>query len=1193
MSQTVPVETELRPRRQLRPRKLDISAKGTHLDISAGWDEKLSPVALWLRFGQHHWVPLEAEISGENGTWHFNVDLESAPSQAVAKSSVSPLGLTTEAQPPRSSKSADADDSAGDKPADEDDSVEDADSPVSVEDQEEDAVALLPVWPTDLATGSWIGRATLYVECDDLIPEDTGVVDQEKSPSSLPEGHGLFLLGRAHETHLAGALSFDTASPVTVYCGRRGFITLWFNAALTPHQAVVVHSLRMHGSHMRMIGELRHRHARATDAWLELTERGTETVHSARVALGPNDVQWQRDHYGHDRRTFEAEFDFAETLREDLPADMLVDARIRTEFDGAAPGELASRVGRTRFKARQMTNEGSYVRGDEALKIIPYYTVKAKNTSFRLERFSAAALAELAAISRKPLVSYGKRSQRPVWLIGEQPLKAQDSGAVLFRYLRNAHPEIDAYYVLDAASPDRAEIQDLDHIVDYRSAEHIRLAATAEALVGTHHPDYLLPTRSEKFQRVVRATKVFLQHGVIGMKWLNTLYGRKVPSFSTDLFMVSSEREKQLVVRDLGYDPDMVKPTGLPRFDQLFDGTVQADPHKLLIMPTWRPWLQTDDGFQASQYFEAWRDLLSSDRLRALAEEQDLDIMFLLHPNMSTYKRHFEDLGATVAIQGEVNIQQMLREAGTLITDYSSVAWDFSFLHKPVVFYQFDSKRMFRGSRPHADLAKELPGPIVRDLDGVLDALDAIAAADFTMDEHYIHRADRFIADRDTLHSERVFQAIRDTPRPALPTRPQAVGELENMLFRRFRKSKYYHPLMRTMYKVVSKFPADHDLIVFEAGLGRQLNDSPKAIYDELVRRGDPRRKVWSYNRRMVFDEPTSEAVLRLSPRYFWTIARAGAFVTNQNPQFYITRGPGRTFVETWHGTPLKKMARDIEVVHGRSEGYIDRVTLAAKQWSVLISPNHHTTAALRSAYGYEGPAVDIGSPRNDALVLQDHAEVRARILDEYDIPSDAKVILYAPTFRDDQPIGRGNFAFELAFDPEEFAAHFGPDTVLLLRMHMLSRLRTPIPRELAGRIINVSRYPEIQDLYSAADVLVTDYSSVFFDYSILKRPMVFFAPDLENYREELRGFYLDYESTVPGEVVTTQEGLFSALDRALVTADAGDDPRVSEFSSQFNPHADGHSAERVVDRFLQPRKWSNLLAGPKSLLHRMTRRVR
>lgn len=1182
MSRTVPVETALSPRRRLRPRKLEAAAAGTSLDVTVEWDEPLSPVAVWLRFGRHHWLPLEAEISGGGTGWSFSINFGCLPTQALTKTSVSPLGLLSEAEPPRSSRPA-----IDEAPADSDATAE------IVSHEHEGSSDDLPLWPGDLATGSWVGRATLYIECDDLLPEDIGVVDLEKSPSSLPEGHGLFLLGRADETVLPGALRLDTEFPVSVYCARRGFITLWFNATLPPHQSVLVHSLRMHGSKMRMTGELRHRHSRASEAWFELTERGTDTVHRARITLGPNDLDWQRGHFGHDRRPFNVEFDFANILRDDLPMDTLVDARVHTDFGGGTPGTAKTRVGRTGFKTRQLTNEGSYVRGDEALKIIPYYTVKAKNTSFRLERFEASALAELTAISRKPWISYAKRSQRPVWLIGEQPLKAQDSGAVLFRYLRNEHPEIDAYYVLDPASPDRVEIQDLDNIVDYRSPEHIRLAATAQALVGTHHPDYLLPTRSEKFQRVVRATKVFLQHGVIGMKWLNSLYGRSVPSFSTDLFMVSSEREKQLVVRDLGYDPDMVKATGLPRFDRLFDGTVQADPHKLLIMPTWRSWLQTDDGFQDSAYFEAWSGFLSSDRLRALVEEQSLEVIFLLHPNMSTYKHHFESFGARVAVQSEVNIQQLLREAGTLITDYSSVGWDFSFLHKPVVFYQFDSRRMFRGTRPHADLAKELPGPIVREIDDLLDALGSIAEADFTMDEQYIVRADRYIADRDTRHSERVFQVVQDAARPVLPTRPQVVDEVGNAGFRRFRKSKIYHPLMRAMYKLVSKFPADHNLIVFESGLGRQINDSPKAIYDELVRRGDPRKKVWSYNRRLVLDEITSDAVLRLSPRYFWTMARAGTFVTNQNPQSYITRGPGRTFVETWHGTPLKKMARDIDVVHGRAEGYIDRVTLAAQQWSVLISPNSHTTAALRSAYNYEGPAIEIGSPRNDALVLQDHGEVRARLLEEYDVPNDAKVILYAPTFRDDQPIGKGNFAFELAFDPVDFADHFSPDTVLMLRMHMLSRLRTPIPKELSDRIINVSSYPEIQDLYSMADILVTDYSSVFFDYSILQRPMVFFAPDLELYREELRGFYMDYESTVPGEVVTTQDAFFSALDRAIATSNKGTDSRVSEFSRRFNPHADGHSAARVVDRFLQPRNPPGPSSRAKSLIRRLTRRSR
>ncbi len=173
--------------------------------------------------------------------------------------------------------------------------------------------------------------------------------------------------------------------------------------------------------------------------------------------------------------------------------------------------------------------------------------------------------------------------------------------------------------------------------------------------------------------------------------------------------------------------------------------------------------------------------------------------------------------------------------------------------------------------------------------------------------------------------------------------------------------------------------------------------------------------------------------------------------------------------------------------------------------------------------------------------------------------------MLYAPTFRDDQPAGQNRFSFALPLDLERFTRELGPDVVLLLRMHVLVRGGAPVPDELADRVVDVSSYPEIAELYLASDVLVTDYSSVFFDFAALRRPMLFYAYDLEAYRDTLRGFYLDYLTDLPGPVVRTEDELYAALrDLPGVTAAYGE--RYDAFLQRFAPHDDGHAAERVVD---------------------------
>jgi CDP-glycerol glycerophosphotransferase len=208
---------------------------------------------------------------------------------------------------------------------------------------------------------------------------------------------------------------------------------------------------------------------------------------------------------------------------------------------------------------------------------------------------------------------------------------------------------------------------------------------------------------------------------------------------------------------------------------------------------------------------------------------------------------------------------------------------------------------------------------------------------------------------------------------------------------------------------------------------------------------------------------------------------------------------------------------------------------------------------------------VEQGYPRNDVFRRDDAGDVARRVRRKLGIGPDATVVLYAPTFRDDQPAGPNRFTFALPLDLDRFARELPDDTVLLLRMHVLVRGGAPVPEHLADRVVDVSSYPEIQELYLASDVLVTDYSSVFFDYAALRRPMLFYAYDLEAYRDTLRGFYLDYLSDLPGPVLRTESELYDALrDLPGVVERYGE--RYDAFLRRFAPHDDGHAAERVVD---------------------------
>jgi CDP-glycerol glycerophosphotransferase len=213
---------------------------------------------------------------------------------------------------------------------------------------------------------------------------------------------------------------------------------------------------------------------------------------------------------------------------------------------------------------------------------------------------------------------------------------------------------------------------------------------------------------------------------------------------------------------------------------------------------------------------------------------------------------------------------------------------------------------------------------------------------------------------------------------------------------------------------------------------------------------------------------------------------------------------------------------------------------------------------------------LEIGYPRND--VLADHSRgdaIRDRVRGRLGLSPDSRAILYAPTFRDDQPGSReGRFRFELPFDLQDFADSLDEDTVLLLRMHVLVERAIVIPHELRHRVIDVSNYPEVQDIFLASDVLVTDYSSVFFDYAILRRPIIFYAYDVERYRDRLRGFYLDYFADLPGPVVEDAQSLWAVL-RKVGELEATVSSRLSDFAVRYAPHDDGRSSQRVVDELM------------------------
>jgi len=381
-------------------------------------------------------------------------------------------------------------------------------------------------------------------------------------------------------------------------------------------------------------------------------------------------------------------------------------------------------------------------------------------------------------------------------------------------------------------------------------------------------------------------------------------------------------------------------------------------------------------------------------------------------------------------------------------------------------------------------------------------------------------------------------------------------------------RGRYNQGVARSVhYGVARRLPLT-DTIFFEAWKGRQYSDNPRAIHEELVRRGDPRRMVWAVENHGVETPDGVETVVTASRAYYRALGRARWVVSNDSmPKHYVKRD-GSHYGQTWHGTPLKRIGFDIENLQMANKEYLEQFAKEVAKWDALVSPNSYSTDIFRHAFHYDGPVLESGYPRND--VFHRPAERAARTAaarQRLGIEPGRRVILYAPTWRDDQYDRAGRYQFAMKLDLERMHRRFRDDSVLLIRGHQLVAARVDTSM-FGGFARNVSHYPDISDLYLVADVLVTDYSSVMFDFVNTGRPMLFFTHDLDAYRDDLRGFYFDFEAEAPGPLLThTTEVVDALADLDLVTARHA--TRYEAFRERFASLEDGRAAARFVDGFL------------------------
>ena len=304
---------------------------------------------------------------------------------------------------------------------------------------------------------------------------------------------------------------------------------------------------------------------------------------------------------------------------------------------------------------------------------------------------------------------------------------------------------------------------------------------------------------------------------------------------------------------------------------------------------------------------------------------------------------------------------------------------------------------------------------------------------------------------------------------------------------------------------------------------------------------------------------PGVDTVPAESPEAVAALEAADVVVANTHIGLEWRKGPQTLYLQTWHGTPLKRVQWDIL---WSPAGLLERHQRDVDRWDVLVSPNRASTPRLRRAFRYEGEVLETGYPRNDVLAASDRDERRARVRRRLGIPEGTTAVLYTPTFRDDSVFA--DRSFELGLDVDAFTAALGTDHVLLLRLHYMVDDRLPPLGHPAVR--DVSEHPDVSELYLAADVLVTDYSSTMFDFAVTGRPMAFLTYDLADFQHRLRGFYFDLADEAPGPLVETTPALIGVL-RDLEATRASYVDRYAHFRERYCHLEDGRATQRVLER--------------------------
>lgn len=372
------------------------------------------------------------------------------------------------------------------------------------------------------------------------------------------------------------------------------------------------------------------------------------------------------------------------------------------------------------------------------------------------------------------------------------------------------------------------------------------------------------------------------------------------------------------------------------------------------------------------------------------------------------------------------------------------------------------------------------------------------------------------------------------------------------------------HYLLAMTYWLTKRLPIQSKKVVFATYRSDRLVDNFRAVYDELERRDLGYEYVFLLKRFPQSLVGQIQYVFHMM-RATYELATARYFIIDDYyyPVYVSSLRKGTEVIQLWHACgAFKKFGYSVlDKSYSPDDDYLKMVQIHRNYSKVYVS-GEACIAPYADAFGMTQERIyPLGVPRTDQLLnTARQTRVREKLYDRYPEWRKKRIILLAPTFRGN---GQTTAHYDQELDFEKFRRELGPDTVLLLRMHPFVLNPPIVPDAYSDQIINMTDYPDINDLMQIADILITDYSSVIFEFALLQKPMIFLVNDLQSYKAE-RDFYFPYESFVPGPIVSTFEDVIAWIKRGQF-----DTQKIETFANQFFTYQDGEATKRIVDHLL------------------------